>query len=168
MEEINEVNLQKLYPHFSSPDSSRFSELFKEISEENKTESSKKYLIIPKRIIDGTEKRTSIIIKGIPSAFGCQNFYELLIHFSNDIRFFYIPAYAVNKWKYIYAFVSFVSQKGVLNIFEGLSTMRDKYKSYNGFDFSKIEIYFCKSQNINGLIRKYQKDTYQSNFLVCK
>ena len=168
MSDIIETNLQKLFPKFSSPLSSRFSELFREISETNKTESPKKYLIFPKKIINGTEKRTSIIIKGIPSAFGCQNFYELLTNFCSDIKFFYIPAYAANKWRYIYAFVNIGNPKGVLDIFEGLSIIRDKYKNYKGFDFSKIEIYFCKSQNINGLIRKYQNDIYESNFLVCK
>ena len=168
MSDIIEINLQKLFPKFSSPISSRFSELFREISETNKTESPKKYLIFPKKIINGTEKRTSIIIKGIPSAFGCQNFYELLTNFCSDIKFFYIPAYAANKWKYIYAFVTIGRRKGVLNIFEGLTLMKEKYKTFKGFDFSKIEIYFCKSQNIIGLTKKCQNKVNQDNFIICK
>ena len=170
-----EVSVQELFPNFSSPICSRFSKLFREISEttefknntpqkdqkENSDDDNlTKYLIIPNKIINGTEKRTSIIIKGIPSAFGVENFYELLTKFSNDIDFFYVPGYAVNKWKYIYAFANLGHRKGVLDIFEGLTIIRDKYRIFQGFDFTKIEVYFCKSQNINGLITKYQTETY--------
>ena len=116
VEEI-EITLQKLFPNFSSPISSRFSELFRELSLTKKEDNPKKYLIFPKKIVNGTEKRTSIIIKGIPSAFGCQNFYELLSNLCDDIKFFYIPSFAVNKWSYVYAFVNIGSQKGVLDIF---------------------------------------------------
>ena len=183
METYIQEYIKKLFPSFSSPIYSRFSQLFREISEttklKNKTfhkDSKKdfddnnlgKYLIIPNKIINGVEKRTSIIIKGIPSAFGVQNFYELLTKFCKDIDFFYVPGYAVNKWQYIYAFANLGHRKGVLDIFEGLTIMRDKYKTYQGFDFSKIEVYFCKSQNINGLIKKYQTEVNQSNFLLCK
>ena len=175
--------IKKLFPSFNSPIRSRFSQFFREISEKTKliNKSSKKeskkdlddnnlgkYLIIPNKIINGTEKRTSIIIKGIPSAFGVENFYKLLTKFCSDIEFFYVPGYAVNKWQYIYAFANLGHRKGVLDIYEGLTIMRDKYKIYQGFDFSKIEVYFCKSQNINGLITKYQTEVNQSNLHLCK
>ena len=183
MDALIQEYIKKLFPSFSSPTCSRFSKLFREISEitelknsapqkdhkENSEDSNLgKYLIIPNKIINGTEKRTSIIIKGIPSAFGVENFYELLTKFSNDIGFFYVPGYAVSKWKYIYAFANLGHRKGVLDIFEGLTIIRDKYKIFQGFDFTKIEVYFCKSQNINGLITKYQTETYQPNILLCK
>ncbi len=167
MEEIIQSELQKLFPKFNSPITSRFSDFFKKISEKNKNETSKKYLIIPEKLINDKEKRTSIIIKGIPSAFGYQNFYDLLCHFNKDIRFFYIPSFGTNKWKFVYAFVNLENKNGVLDIFKGLTLIRDKFKSINGFDFSKLEIYFSKSQNINRLIKKYQKNYYQNHFLIC-
>ena len=175
--------IKKLFPSFSSPIRSRFSQFFREISEKNKLknkpskkESKKdseennleKYLIIPNKIIDGTEKRTSVIIKGIPSAFGVGNFYKLLTKFCNDIEFFYVPGYAVNKWQYIYAFVNLGHRKGVLDIYEGLTLLKDKYKTFKGYDFTKIEVYFCRYQNIRGLKKKCQKEINKKNFCICK
>ena len=122
---------QKLFPQFSTPIFSRFSILFSELSENDpdqesdellkiytkeseKDPSIERYKINPKKILNGTEKRTTI------------------------------------------------------SIFEGLNLIKDKYKTFKGFDFSKIEIYFCKSQNINGLVNKYQKELNQKNFIICK
>ena len=179
--EHEEDSVKKLFPIFSSPDKSRFSELFSEITKTDRASYSpqfsdsdkeasnfKKYLIIPNKIINGLEKRTSIIIKGIPASFGCLNFYTLLSQFCKDIDFFYIPGYALSKWNYIYAFVNVRNRKSVLDIFEGLTIMRDKYQTFRGFDFSKIEIYFCKSQKVNSLIKKCQNETNPNNFLICK
>ena len=56
----------------------------------------------------------------------------------------------------------------VLNIFEALTLMRDKLKIYKGFNFTKIEIYFCKYQNLIDLTKKYQKEVDQKNFIICK
>ena len=185
MEKALYLYTNKLFPHFSTPSISRFSELFSKLSDNDSCLDSdqlkeiystelkedinmEKYQINPKKIKDGIEKRNSIIIKGIPSDFGPYNFYELLTKFCKDIKFFYIPGFVINKWKYIYAFVKIGSQMGVLDIFEALTFMRDKFKTYNGFDFSKIEIYFCKSKNIIGLTKKYQKEANQKNFIICK
>ena len=180
--EKNDFNyIRLLFPKFRSPEKSRFSTLFNEISHsredfyvrnpinldsDKEDEDFYKYIIDPKKVINGLEKRTSIIIKGIPCYFGCLSFYQLLTQFSKDIDFFYVPGYALGKWEYIYAFVNVCHCKGILNIYEGLTTIRDKYKRYGGFDFSKIEIYYCKSKNINGLMKKSQNDKNLNNFLI--
>ena len=173
----------KLFPQFSTPAYSRFFALFSELSEKDldsdllirttnevleEVPNMEKYRINPKTLLNGIEKRNSVIIKGIPSNFGARNFYELLTKFCKEIKFFYIPGFAIAKWKYIYAFATVSNRKGVLNIFEGLNLMKEKYKNFKGFDFSKIEIYFCKSQNIIGLTKKCQKGANKKNFIVCK
>ena len=183
MEQTLCLYTHKLFPQFSTPAYSRFSTLFSELSEKDfdseliKRKNSEdleecinieKYRINPKTILNGIEKRNSIIIKGIPNSFGARNFYELLVKFCKDISFFYIPGFAINKWKYIYAFATIGSRKGVLNIYEGLTLIKEKYKTFKGFDFSKIEIYFCKSQNIIGLTKKNQKKNNKKNFIICK
>lgn len=183
--------LNKLFPRYTRPESSRFSHLFVETdgksqlkiknpkeslfidSEEENEEKMdevnlEKYLICPEKILNGEERRTSIIIKGIPCAFGCKNFYHLLKMFCKDINFFYVPGFAIVKWKYIYAFATIGNRRGVLNIYEGLNSIKEKYKSFKGFDFSKIEIYFSKSQNINALNKKFKKDGILNNFVICK
>lgn len=182
--------LERIFPSYNSPESSRFSELFLEmnrrssqkllkqkkqkvISEEDEEENTadvnlEKYLIYPQKILSGEEKRTSIIIKGIPCAFGCKNFYDLLRMFCRDITFFYIPGFAIAKWEYIYAFATIGNRRGVLNIYEGLNSIKEKYRIFKGFDFSNIEIYFSKLQNINALTKKFKKDGIQNNFVICK
>ena len=181
-ERILYMHVRKLFPRFSTPAYSRFSDLFSELSsnstfdqlkptnfKESEDETNlEKYRINPEKIIDGIEKRTSVIIKGIPANFGALNFYKLLTKFCSEINFFYIPGFALAKWEYIYAFVTIGHRKGVLNIFLGLNSLKNRNKILKGFDFSKIEIYFCKSQNIIGLTKKYQQETNQKNFVICK
>ena len=184
MEKILFIFTKKLFPHFSTPTCSRFSGLFSELSENDPNSNSdqlinifseeleenpniEKYVINPEKILNGIEKRNSVIIKGIPSAFGARNFYELLVKFGEKINFFFIPGFAINKWEYIYAFVTIRRKKGVLNIFKELNRIRDK-KYFKGFNFSKIEIYFCKSRIIIGLTKKYQKENSHKNFIICQ
>ena len=184
MEILLQLYLNNLFPHFSSPFSSRFSGLFYELSKinliksenftitdskiEKENQNLEKYKINPEKILNGTETRTSIIIKEIPRAFGAFNFYELLTKFSGQINCFYIPDFAVAKWEYIYAFVTIEHAKGILDIYEGLTFLRDKFKIFNGCDFSKIEIYFCRSQNRTSLKKKCHKEVNQNNFFICK
>ena len=186
MEKILYLYTHKLFPRFSTPNSSRFSELFSKLSDYdpdsdfngqlNKIYSKdlkenpniEKYRINPEKILNGLEKRTSIIIKGIPSDFGALNFYELITQFCIEINFFYIPGFSNGKRKYMYAFVTVGRLMDVLNIFEALILMRDKLKIYKGFNFTKIEIYFCKYQNLIDLTKKYQKEVDQKNFIICK
>ena len=185
IEKYLHLHLQKLFPHFSRPLSSRFSMLFYELSKINiinsensikidqkKKENQKKFLekyrIYPEKILNGIEKRTSIIIKEIPGDYGAMNFYKLLTKFCNEINFFYIPDFAIEKWEYIYAFVTVGHRKGVLDIYEGLNLLKEKYKTFKGHDFTKIEVYFCRSQNIRGLKKKCQKETNKKNFCICK
>ena len=184
-EKILYLYTHELFPSFSTPAFSRFSNLFSELSDNDsdsdsdqfmktyyeeleKNQKLERYRINPKKILDGIERRSSIIIKGIPAEFGAQNLYELLTKFCKDIKFFYIPGFAITKWKYIYAFATIGRRKGVLSIFEGLALMKNKYKNFKGFNFSNIEIYFCKSQNIIGLTKKYRKGVNKNNFTVCK
>ena len=185
MEKFLYLYTHKLFPRFSTPTSSRFSELFSKLSSSNscldsdqlteiytkelkKDPNMEKYRINPEKILNGIEKRNSIIIKGIPADFGVLNFYELLTTFCKDIKFFYVPGFAIAKWKYIYAFVTISRRMGVLDIFEALTLIRDKFQTYKDSDFSKIEIYFCKSQNIIGLTKKNQKEVNKNNFIIYK
>ena len=186
MEQVLCLYTQKLFPQFSTPAFSRFSALFSEISEKDfeidllsKTTNEEldeldeipnieKFRINPKTILNGTERRNSIIIKGIPSALGASNFYELLTKFSKEINFFYIPGFSITKWKYIYAFATIGNRKDILNILDGLNLLKEKSKTDKGFDFSKIEIYFCKYQNIISLTKKCLKKGKKKNFIVCK
>ena len=183
MEKKLQFYLEILFPHFTSPLISRFSELFDEISNNSINTITKKdkndlnkvnenisedFIIYPQKIIDGMEKRKLIIIKGIPTAFGCLNFLELLNKFCNDVNFVCIPGFALVTWEYVYAFVNIGTRKGLLNIFYGLNVIKNKYKTLQGYDFSNLEIYFCKTQNVNTLLKKYQNENNKNTFLFKK
>ena len=176
--------LKKLFPHFISPLSSRFSGLFYELSKSNLTNKEnltkintnnekenpclEKYRINPEKILNHTEKRTSIIIKEIPGAFGALNFYKLLTKFSNQINCFYIPGFAIEKWEYIYAFVTIDNIKGVLDIYEGLTLLKNKFKTFKGYDFSKIEVYYCRSQSKTSFMKKCLNKSDSKSIFISK
>ena len=179
-----QLYLQKLFPRFSSPLSSRFSGLFYEISKTNLTQPEnltkigsknekesqnfEKYRIYPEKILNGIETRTSIIIKDIPGAFGAMNFYNLLTIFSNQINCFYIPGFAIEKWEYIYAFVTIDNIKGVLDIYEGLTLLKNKFKTFKGYDFSKIEVYYCRSQSKTSFMKKCLNKSDSKSIFISK
>ena len=129
-------NLKLFFPHCRSSLHSRFIKFFEELTnntlicinkETNKTnlidkphegiennledENSKEndqYKIIIPYLKNGNGKRTSIIIKGIPSSFGCQKLYHLIKQFYKNVNFFYIPGYVCIKKEYMYDFVNVV------------------------------------------------------------
>ena len=184
IEKYLQLYIQKLFPQFKSPLSSRFSSLFYEMSKiniiksenltkidkekEKKDRNIEKYRINPENILNGIEKRTSIIIKEIPRAFGVLNFYKLLTKFTNQINCFFVPGFAIVKREYIYAYVNISHRKGVLDVFEGINFLRDNFKIFKGYDFSKIEIYFCKYQNRKRLMKKCNKEIGYKDFFICK
>ena len=85
------------------------------------------------------------------------------------LNFFSTPSFQIEKWEYIYAFVSIGYTKGVLYIYEVLTFLKDKFKTFKGHDFSKIEIYFFRSQNRTDLMEKYNKESdLKKSFFICK
>ena len=86
--------MKLLFPKYESSSYSRFTKLFQEIEDKNENTCEKNFLankslnINISKIKNGDEKRTSIIIKYIPSLLGSKNFYDLLKTFSKSINFF--------------------------------------------------------------------------------
>ena len=194
MLESAQKNLELFFPHYRSPSQSRFIKLFAELTnntfyymykemdksnannqfkeqnekvfEDENSKENDQYQIIISKIKSGNEKRTSIIIKGIPSSFGCQNFYQLIKQFYKNVNFFYIPGYVCTQKEYMYAFVNVANSKGIINIYNGLKKIRDCFSQYSGYDMTKVEVYFSKAQGYKSLKRKYTNE-YFNNFLVC-
>ena len=171
MQKEIEKYMELLFPKYKPSFYSRFTNLFQEITNKNKTFSeqeiisTKNFDIIISKIKNGDEKRGSIIIKSIPSLFGPKNFYDLLRNFTNKINFFFIPGYVWNQKEYMYAFVNVANNKEIINIVNGLTTIKNKYGSYYGFDLRYLEIYFSKTQGYKALKRKY-KNECTSDFII--
>ena len=171
MQQEIEKCLELSFPKFQPSSYSRFTKFFEEITNKNKIFyeqeiiSNKSFDINISRIKNGVEKRGSIIIKSIPSLLGPKNFYDLLRNFTNKINFFFIPGYVWNQKEYMYAFVNVANNKEIINIVNGLTTIKNKYGSYYGFDLRYLEIYFSKTQGLKALKRKY-KNECTSDFII--
>ena len=168
------------FPKFSSPVCSRFKQLFeqisnektqilnnKEIKSEQTGERNDNYKIEIEKIKTGEAKRTTLIIKGVPSSFGCLNFYNLLKDFYININFFYIPGYIYRQQEFMYAFVNVRNPKGVLHIYEGIQTVKQKFKHIFGNYLSGMNVSFSKTQGYRALKNKYTNE-YFDNFLICE
>ena len=163
--------LKLLFPKYESSSYSRFIKLFQEIENKNENVCEKQFLtnkslnINISKIKNGEEKRTSIIIKYIPSLLGSKNFYDLLKTFTKRINFFYIPGYISDHKEYMYAFVNLSNNKEIIDIVDGLNTLKNKFETYRGLDFRYLEIYFSKTQGYKALKKKYKND-YYNDFII--
>ena len=165
---------------FSSPTCSRFAEFFEQISNEKTRLSNKKeiktdktekknesYKIEVEKIKAGQEKRTTVIIKGIPSSFGCMNMYNILKEFCKNINYFYIPGYIYKQKEFMYAFINVKYPKEVLSIYKCMNIFKEKFGKIFGCDLSGVNINYSKTQGYRSLKRKYTNE-FLNDFLIYK
>ena len=166
--------LDKYFCNCKKPSVSRFTELFQTLTtEENqkeknifsstidndkKSKNEEKLEIIPYKIKKGQDKRSTIIIKGIPSFLTANEVYILVNQFYNKINFFYIPSYIQNQKEYMYAFVNVNNYKGIINIYNGFMKLKQQYTNCFGSIFSKVELFYSKTQGKSALINKYMNE----------
>ena len=150
--------LNKYFPFYSHPEKSRFTELFEELAKKdnllNNSKPFKSLDINTEEILLGKDRRTSLIIKGFPSEMRTQDVLLLLQQFANNINFFYIPPLIQEQKRYMYAFVNLANYKSIIPLYIGLTNLRNKYKSFYGYDFKEIEIYYSKTQGQKALMKK--------------
>ena len=170
IQEIEEY-IRFLFPKYKPSPYSRFTKFFQEITNLNKKFCnsklilSKSYDINISEIKNGHEKRSSIIIKYIPSLLGPKKFYDLLKRFSKKINFFYIPGFISSQKQYMYAFVNVCNNKEIISIVNQLTLIKNKHWSYCGFDLRYLEIYFSKTQGYKALKKKC-KIEHLNDFMI--
>ena len=126
--------------HFSHPIVSRF------INDEalrNQTsfkKEKKEFKINPKKIKNGYDQRTSMIIKGLPSIMDNRDLYSLISLYTSNFDFLHIPKSAKETKQFMYAFVNLTSPKALLSLYLGLISIKEKYKYYKGFNLSNLEL----------------------------
>ena len=163
--------LNKYFYNCKTPSISRFTELFKSlttaenqkekntisstIDNDKKTKNEEKLEIVPYKIRKGLDKRSTIIIKGIPSFLNANEVYFLVKQFYNKINFFYIPSYIQNQKEYMYAFINVNNYKGIINIYNGFMKLKQQYTNCLGSIFSKVELFYSKTQGKSALINRY-------------
>ena len=151
--------LSELFPNFSHPYQSRFCYFFEENSKteilSHKKESLMSSIIDIDKINKGKENRTTLIIKGIPSIMKTEEVKKLLSSYFNNIEYFYLPEFCHLNKKSMFCFIKLSNSMSVSSIFIGLSTLRDRFKYWKGYDMRSLEIYFAKEQNFNCINKSY-------------
>ena len=139
----DQILLDLYFPQFSSPPSSRFESLFLYLNKINSTTKKKfvvSYTILPDQVMQGEDKRTSLIIKNIPKNVKKKEIRNMIEKYGN------INFLAVSKDKNIenciVAYLNVINYKSIVPIFMGL---RKQSFSYLGKTFN-IEIYYSKVQ----------------------
>ena len=145
MSYLERIILLIYFPQFSSPNNSRFESFFLSIVKENnklnkKIKNSK--IIFPEKIARNEDKRTSIIIKGIPNNLSKSEFKNYLDKFGN-INYFYITKETKNKRNNTsIAFINVINYKSIIPLFMDLRNLNQK----NNSDEDNYEISYANIQ----------------------
>jgi RNA recognition motif-containing protein len=155
----NEIILQLLLPKFKPAIDSRFISLFqlnknKKINYNNYNS----YDISIEKILNGEDKRTSIILKNIPFQMTKKELNDLLEGIGN-INYLYLPFDKNSKKNLGFGYVNLVNFKNVINLCD-----RIKEYNLNNKNLKKnIEIYYSKPQGKLALTKMFEKREYSKN-----
>ena len=148
--------IEKLFPNFSNPSESRFSHFFSNSkSEDIKSKDNKKkktMTIIRENIINGKDKRTTIMIKNLPRYLKHRKISSIIL-LENYINYLYIPIDS-NSGN-ILGF-AFVNMKKYYNILQFLNFFEEKWKILNikGCN-KKYEICYSSVQGVKILKKNF-------------
>jgi len=155
----DQILIDLYFPQFSSPPSSRFESLFLYLNKINSTTKKKfvvSYTILPDQVMQGEDKRTTIIIKNIPKNVKKKEIRNMIEKYGN------INFLAVSKDKnianFIVAYLNVINYKSIVPIYMGL---RKHTFNYQGKKIN-IEIYYSKVQGKDEL-KKLFKNNYEWN-----
>ena len=144
-----DLNKEAVTIIFKHPKESRFKYLFDNI----KTKRKRKTLsVVPKNIILGLDKRTSIIITNIPENITPEQFKQIILNINPHIDFFYVPLKIKTRKKLRVAFVNVLNYLQIVPIYMGL-LYRMKF-IYNNPDI-EMEICYSKVQGKDLLIKRF-------------
>lgn len=159
------IILKLLFGGFSNPQESRFVKLFsKDSSQSEESLTSKKSAykslnIKSTNIVNGKDKRTTIIIKNLPNDISKEELKSIIEPLGN-INFIYIPLLIKNKNKQKNnlpcAYVNVINYKSILNIIKQFDLMKNNSSNQNSKDFSKIEIFYSGTQGKSALINRFR------------
>ena len=125
---IERILLQIYFPQFKSPESSRFESFFisilKKESPFNKTKNNSKN-IFPEKIIRNEDKRTSLIIKGIPNDLSKKDLRKIIEIYGN-LNYLYITKDPNKEKNTSMAFVNVINYKSIVQLYMNLRNYKIK------------------------------------------
>ena len=152
--------LKKLYFSNSNQTESRFMKYFYPNKPEQKRNSSKKgkksLNIEPENIINGNDKRTTIILKNLPNDISKEELKSIIEPLGN-INFIYIPLLIKNKNKHNLpcAYLNVINYKTILKIVEKFNEIKNLNQLYNAKDLLNVEIFYSGTQGKHALINRF-------------
>ena len=160
MEYTERILLLLYFPQFNSPIDSRFESLFDSMKRTENTKdenkSPKSFKIYPEKIIRNEDKRTSIMIKGIPTCMAKSDVRNLVNKYGN-INYLYVITSSI--YNYSIAFINVINYKSIIPLFMNLRNCRieKEGKIYN------LNIMYSIVQGKQEL-KKYMKSRKIFNF----
>ena len=156
MKTQTDILMEFIFPRYNKVNYSRFISDFSEKFEKrrNSFRSKKKsFSISLEKIENGEDKRTSVMIKNLPSSITKEDFKTILGDVGN-INYVYLP-FDKKKNKYLgFAFVNVVNSKTLIQIHNKLYG-----KKLDNYQMKKnIEICYSKVQGKNELIQMFSKN----------
>ena len=154
----DQILLQLYFPQFNSPETSRFESLFIFLNKNDSNTKKKNivsYTIFPERIMQGEDKRTSLIIKNIPKNVKKKTIRNMIEKYGN-INFLSISKDQKNINNFIVAYLNVINYKSIVPIYMGL---RKQTFYYLGKKIN-IEIYYSKMQGKDELKKVFKNDYF--------
>ena len=156
----NTLVLKLLFRGFSYPRESRFIKIFhksKYFPKHYLKKSNEKSLNIePINIINGKDKRTTIILKNLPNDISKEDL-KLIIEPLGNINFIYIPLLIKNKNKTTLpcAYINVINYKTILKIVQKFEQFKNLNLMQGNKDLSKVEIFYSGTQGKYALINRF-------------
>ena len=156
----NTLVLKLLFCGFSYPQESRFIKIFNGNKSNPKQNTNKKkenaLKIEPINIINGKDKRTSIIIKNLPNDISKDDI-KTIIEPLGNINFIYIPLLIKNKNKTNLpcAYINVINYKSILKIIQKFEQIKLLKPIQNNKDLTKVEIFYSGTQGKYALINRF-------------
>ena len=124
---LERILLLIYFPQFNCPNESRFESLFLSIlKKENslKRNISKSIEIFPEKIIRNEDKRTSLLIKGIPNDVSKDEIKNIIEKYGN-INYLYIIKDTTNKERDTsIAYINVINYKSIISLFMNLRNLK--------------------------------------------
>ena len=156
------IILSLYYPQFYSPVNSRFESFFHSLKKKEKKGNNsnlknyKSKKIFPEKIARNEDKRTSLVIKGIPDCYSKNDIYDYITKFGN-INYFYISKNLKNNKSTLTAFINVINYKSIIPIFMNLRN----FKIINGENIYNIEVVYSKIQGKQKLKQYIKKKEFK-------
>ena len=157
MNRRDQIILDLYFPHFHSPPCSLFESLFIFLNKNDSNVKKKNivsYTIFPERIMQGEDKRTSLMLKNIPKNIKKKDIRNMIEKFGN-INFLSISK-DQNIDNFIIAYLNVINYKSIVPIYMGL---RKHTFDYFGNKIN-IEIYYSKVQGKEELKKVFKNDYF--------